>query len=190
VSKEKLAKVFPNAIGVQLNDDVKHVFGSFILREVAFQLMQGMVEKISSLEDDKVDGISKSSKEYSSSSSSEAPDQFASNLKIEDESGHEEPLINQITDANEVDEPQSSTIIFIGIALALILGAFSIYLLFKINSIENRRSLGSVRNHFTIDEAEQVLNKNFKTVQNLRDKLEKLQATLETSFSDKINKEL
>jgi hypothetical protein len=57
VSKEKTAKMFPNAIGIQL-EDAKHVFGSFISRETAYQLMVGMIKKMSYVEDkvDCVDG--------------------------------------------------------------------------------------------------------------------------------------
>lgn len=42
ITKEKTAKVFPNAIAVQLNDIQKprHVFGSFLSRDAAFQVKQ------------------------------------------------------------------------------------------------------------------------------------------------------
>ncbi|KAG5667163.1 hypothetical protein PVAND_015160 [Polypedilum vanderplanki] len=58
ISKEKTAKMFPNAIGIQL-DDAKHVFGSFISRETAYQLMIGMTKKLSQIEgkNDCVDGM-------------------------------------------------------------------------------------------------------------------------------------
>ncbi|XP_058821401.1 GRAM domain-containing protein 2B-like [Topomyia yanbarensis] len=38
ISKEKTAKMFPNAVGVQTCDD-RHVFGSFMSREAAYRLM-------------------------------------------------------------------------------------------------------------------------------------------------------
>lgn len=41
ISKEKTAKFFPNAIALQLTDG-KHVFGSFISREAAYQLMSSI----------------------------------------------------------------------------------------------------------------------------------------------------
>jgi len=39
VTKEKTAKIFPNAVGI-CTDESKYVFGSFISREAAFRLMQ------------------------------------------------------------------------------------------------------------------------------------------------------
>uniref|UniRef100_A0A1Q3F5U8 Protein in glucosyltransferase n=1 Tax=Culex tarsalis TaxID=7177 RepID=A0A1Q3F5U8_CULTA len=38
ISKEKTAKMFPNAVGVTTSDD-RHVFGSFMSREAAYRLM-------------------------------------------------------------------------------------------------------------------------------------------------------
>lgn len=38
ISKEKTAKIIPNAVGVAAGDE-RHVFGSFISREAAFRLM-------------------------------------------------------------------------------------------------------------------------------------------------------
>lgn len=38
ISKEKTAKMFPNAVGVTTCDD-RHVFGSFMSREAAYRLM-------------------------------------------------------------------------------------------------------------------------------------------------------
>lgn len=38
ISKEKTAKIIPNAVGVATADE-RHVFGSFISREAAFRLM-------------------------------------------------------------------------------------------------------------------------------------------------------
>lgn len=207
VSKEKTAKMFPNAIGIQL-EDAKHVFGSFLSREAAFQLMQGMVKKIQvpelEMEGEKTDEvdclqehieISESSKEDSSSLSSESPAQFQMPPVTISESKPETPLIfkEPIEIATvEVEQTQSNTILFIGIALTLILAIFSIFLLVRINSIENRKSIDPLLrdyNRLTIDEAEQVLNRNLMTVRNVRQKLEELQMILETSFSDKNSKE-
>lgn len=211
VSKEKTAKMFPNAIGVQLKD-AKHVFGSFLSREAAFLLMQGMVKKaqLPSLEmeeekeGDEVDclqdniEVTESSKEDSSSLSSESPAQYKIPPVAINETKKEEeapPLVYQepFDTANvEVDQIQSNTILFIGIALTLILAIFSIFLLVRINSIENRKSIGPLLrdyNRLTIDEAEQVLNRNLITVRNVRQKLEELQMILETSFGDKNSKE-
>lgn len=58
ISKEKTAKMFPNAIGVSTVDDGKHVFGSFISREQAFQLMLSTWNQQKTvLEKDQVDGV-------------------------------------------------------------------------------------------------------------------------------------
>lgn len=38
ISKEKTAKIIPNAVGVAAGDE-RHVFGSFISREAAYRLM-------------------------------------------------------------------------------------------------------------------------------------------------------
>lgn len=204
VSKEKTAKMFPNAIGIQL-DDAKHVFGSFLSREAAFLLMQGMVKKVQvpAIEDEKIDEldcvaenveVSESSKEDSSSLSSESPAQFQIPVTIT-ESKPETQLIYQEsieTTSIEVDNTQSNTILFVGIALTLILAIFSIFLLVRINSIEARRSMTSLYKDYsrlTIEEAENVLNRNLMTVRNVRQKLEELQMILETSFGDKNSKE-
>lgn len=59
ISKEKTVKMFPNAIGIQLID-AKHVFGSFLSRETAYQLMLSMTKKLSPIDDkiigDEIDG--------------------------------------------------------------------------------------------------------------------------------------
>jgi hypothetical protein len=111
------------------------------------------------------------------------------------ESKPETPLIYQApieTATIEVDPTQSNTILFIGIALTLILASISIFLLVRINSIKNKNSLDPLLrdyNRLTINEAEQVLNRNIMTVRNVRQKLEELQMILETSFGDKNTKE-
>lgn len=48
ITKEKTVKVFPNAIALLLSDDTKHIFGSFLSRESAYQLM-GMIHRRSLL---------------------------------------------------------------------------------------------------------------------------------------------
>lgn len=98
LSKEKTAKFFPNAIALQLSEG-KHVFGSFLSRETAYQLMisihrrnelsiepaEGVEEE---LEADEVDGaqgqdVEVSSLEDSSSiSGSESQIQFQTPLPI------------------------------------------------------------------------------------------------------------
>lgn len=45
ITREKTAKFFPNAIALQLSDG-KHVFGSFLSRETAYQLMSSIHGKI------------------------------------------------------------------------------------------------------------------------------------------------
>lgn len=42
ITREKTAKFFPNAIALQLSDGGKHVFGSFLSRETAYQLMSSI----------------------------------------------------------------------------------------------------------------------------------------------------
>lgn len=210
MSKEKTAKMFPNAIGIQL-DDAKHVFGSFISREVAFQLMQGMVKKSqiptsSEMPDEKEEDendclqenieVTDTSKEDSSSLSSENATQFKIPPIAMIDSREEVlyPLNEESIDsaAIEVKHSHSNGILFIGIALTLILAFFSIFLLIKINSIESQKSMDPLLrnfNHLTIDQAEQVLNRNLMTVRNVRQKLEELQMILERSFGDKNSKE-
>lgn len=115
ISKEKTAKFFPNAIALQLSEQ-KHVFGSFLSRETAYQLMisihrrnelsiepaEGIEEE---LEADEVDGaqgqdVEVSSLEDSSSiSGSESPIQFKTPL----------PILN-IGEAVEEESPATSYI--------------------------------------------------------------------------------
>lgn len=205
VTKEKTAKMFPNAIGIQVKD-AKHVFGSFLSREVAFVLMQGMVKKaamptleVEKLEEDEVDGlpehleVTDTSKEDSSSLSSESPTQYQIPVTAI-EPKEEAPMIYRAPPVEvELEQPQhSNTVLFVGIALTLLLAIFSTFLLLRINSIESRTAVDPLLrnfNHLTIDEAEQVLNKNLMTVRNVRQKLEELQMILETSFGETNSKE-
>lgn len=57
ITREKTAKMFPNAIGISLNSgDGKHVFGSFLSREVAYQLMCSIHKKSQPIEEPEADG--------------------------------------------------------------------------------------------------------------------------------------
>lgn len=49
ISKEKTAKLFPNAIALQLLDGGTHQFGSFLSREMAYQLMSAIHQRRSQL---------------------------------------------------------------------------------------------------------------------------------------------
>lgn len=88
ITKEKTAKFFPNAIALQLNEAQKpHVFGSFLSREAAYQLMSSIhrknevnvepAEEIGEAEIDEVDGAQgqdvSSLDDSSSISGSESP---------------------------------------------------------------------------------------------------------------------
>jgi len=89
ITREKTAKFFPNAIALQLNNEGKHVFGSFLSREAAYQLMSSIQRKteesaepveVSVEEPDEVDAaqaqdgeVSSISGESSSISGSESP---------------------------------------------------------------------------------------------------------------------
>lgn len=88
ITKEKTAKFFPNAIALQLNEAQKpHVFGSFLSREAAYQLMSSIhrknevnvepAEEIEEAEIDEVDGAQgqdvSSLDDSSSISGSESP---------------------------------------------------------------------------------------------------------------------
>ena len=39
ITKEKTAKIIPNAVGVCTEDDVKHIFASLLSRDTTFKLM-------------------------------------------------------------------------------------------------------------------------------------------------------
>lgn len=85
ITKEKTAKFFPNAIALQLNESQKpHVFGSFLSREAAYQLMSSIhrkneinVEPAEEAEIEEVDGAQaqdvSSMDDSSSISGSESP---------------------------------------------------------------------------------------------------------------------
>lgn len=89
ITREKTAKFFPNAIALQLTNDGKHVFGSFLSREAAYHLMSSIQRKteesaepieLSVEEPDEVDAaqaqdaeVSSVSGESSSISGSESP---------------------------------------------------------------------------------------------------------------------
>lgn len=207
LTKEKTAKMFPNAIGVQVADD-KHVFGSFLSREIAFQLMQSMLkttqlpthENDDEKEEDAMDfieGVTESSKEDSSSLSSDSPAQFqipdialvasTPTEEVVKPIQHHYKVVEEVVAAEmEVDGKPSSTLLIIGIVLTLILASFSAFLLIRINSIENRKFISSVHrdtSQMSIEEAEGVLSRNIMTVINVRQKLEELQKVLEKSFN-------
>lgn len=227
ISKEKTAKMFPNAIGIQLSD-AKHVFGSFLSRETAYQLMMGMTKKaqvpalennieiINNKEEDEADGqgidleVTESSKEDSSSLSSEGPAQFkiAETVeKVQEEVVEEQPKQPptpppskpKVTNFQplEYKEPEKaadsshhSIILFIGIALTLALAFFTAFLLVRINSLENRHLTTRDYSKMTIEEAEEILNRNLMTVRNVRQKLEELSSHLETKFKEQSRDEL
>lgn len=215
LTKEKTAKMFPNAIGIQVFD-IKHVFGSFLSREVAFQLMQSMLKKTNmptlendddEKEEDAMDfigvneeGITESSKEDSSSLSSDSPAQFKiPDITLVSSTPEEEvkPIqYHEKVETVEIEEDESkpsSTVLIIGIALTLILAFFSAFLLIRINSIESRKFINPIHKDYSqmsIDEAEDVLNRNIMTVINVRQKLEELQKVLEKSFNGGSHEEL
>lgn len=209
VSREKTAKMFPNAIGVQLKDANKHVFGSFLSREVAFQLMQEMVknkqtpmemEEEPAKEDDEVDCLqdhiktTESSKEDSSSISSENAAVCMMSPPVTVDIREKPPKCPEPIETPRIEKnkEQSNTILIVGIVLILVFACFAIFLLIRINSIENKKSMNFFLknyNHLTIDEAEQVLDKNLMAVRFVREKLEELQVILEKSFNDHNSKE-
>lgn len=49
ISKEKTAKIIPNAVGVATADE-RHVFGSFMSREAAFRLMCSVCQPLEPVE--------------------------------------------------------------------------------------------------------------------------------------------
>lgn len=219
--------MFPNAIGIQLSD-AKHVFGSFLSRETAYQLMLGMTkvalvpalesnESINEKEEDEPDGqgidveITESSKEDSSSLSSEGTTQFKitetfSMAKEEVEEIKEQPEppspppptpkvqkvhhIEHKPMPKVVESSNHSLVLFIGIALTLLLAFFTAFLLVRINSLENRHLTTRDYSKMTIEEAEQILNRNLVTVRNVRQKLEELSSHLETKFKEQSRDEL
>lgn len=222
--------MFPNAIGIQLSD-AKHVFGSFLSRETAYQLMLGMTkialvpalesnESINEKEEDEPDGqgidveITESSKEDSSSLSSEGTTQFKipetfTMAKEEVEEIKEQPeppsppspppptpKVQKVHNIEHkpmpkvVDSSNHSLVLFIGIALTLLLAFFTAFLLVRINSLENRHLTTRDYSKMTIEEAEQILNRNLVTVRNVRQKLEELSSHLETKFKEQSRDEL
>jgi hypothetical protein len=222
--------MFPNAIGIQLHD-AKHVFGSFLSRETAYQLMIGMIKRPQlpalegskeiindKLEEDEVDGngieleATESSKEDSSSLSSEGPLQFKIADNVQEEVVHEElraqpqtppplqpnvqPIFQHIDYQSQTqlrkstESSQHLLILFIGIALTLTLAFFTAFLLMRINTLENRHLTTRDYSKMSIEEAEQILNKNLITVRNVRQKLEELSSHLETKFKEQSRDEL
>lgn len=195
--------MFPNAIGIQVYD-VKHVFGSFLSRESAFQLMQGMVKKMQmpsiqneEQKEDEVDfvqanevEVTESSKEDSSSLSSDSPSQF----KIPDVPEKESRSYQQsheVVNLEVVETTQNSsynTILLVGIVLTFILAISSALLLIRINSIEARKQNHLIYRDYSqmsMEEAEDILNRNLISVRNVREKLHELQMILQKSFDEK-----
>ncbi|CRK88656.1 CLUMA_CG002406, isoform A [Clunio marinus] len=86
ITKEKTAKFFPNAIALQLSDGTRHIFGSFLSREEAYQLMQMIHRK--------------------TEASIEAPDVFEAVSDEVDEANVQE--VSSIDDTSSVSGSESS----------------------------------------------------------------------------------
>lgn len=214
--------MFPNAIGIQLTD-AKHVFGSFLSRETAYQLMIGMtkkqlqvplaIEQVESKEDDEIEPqglelleVTESSKEDSSSLSSDCAVFKIAETSLQEpiESIQEQPIqqppkVPHLYEFDikaqpkliaEVPRSNQSMVLFIGIALTLALAFFSAFLLVRINSLENRHLTTRDYSRMSIEEAEQVLDRNLVTVRNVRQKLEELRSHLESKFKEQARDEL
>jgi hypothetical protein len=205
ITKEKTAKFFPNAIALKLqNDGAKHVFGSFLSREVAYQLMSGIHRKTQAIEEpevleeeeaEEVDGavenvqdVEVSSLEDTSSigSGSDIGPQLTLPLPLPgiDELPSTPPVEPIATVGSyHVKLMSESRLLFVGICLTVLLAVFSVLLLLKINAIERHSHVISAEpNKLSIDEAERILNRNVLLVRNVREKLEALQDMLQNSF--------
>jgi len=112
ITKEKTAKMFPNAIGIQLAEGSKHVFGSFMSRESAFALMVSLLKKTQQLSiepaldepEDDIDGVQalqdvevSSIEDSSSISGSESPAQYRIPTVIVDDAIEEKTLEEEAT---------------------------------------------------------------------------------------------
>lgn len=209
ITKEKTAKFFPNAIALQLNEG-KHVFGSFMSREAAYQLMQSihrknevsteLIEEIEEVEVDEIDAaqaqdVEVSSADSSSISGSESPIQCKTPNIIGDVIEEEQPPTLKIplerplpqeaiqatpVARNSAKRSSDFKFLFVGICLTILLAFFSGLLLLKINAIEKRTQPISF-----IDDAESILNRNVLIVRNVRKKLEDLQELLLQNSFDK-----
>jgi hypothetical protein len=203
ITREKTAKFFPNAIALKLTNEGKHVFGSFISREAAYQLMssihrhktQASVEPEVEEEEEEVDEVDEvaqdvevSSLEDSSSigSASDAgPAQLTLPLPMIElppiPELHHEPIA--MLGNYNVKLMSEGRLLFVGICLTVLLAIFSILLLLKINAIERHsQDINAEPNKLTIEDAERILNRNVLIVRNVREKLEALQDLLQNSF--------
>lgn len=208
ITKEKTAKFFPNAIALKLSNDGKHVFGSFLSREAAYQLMSSIHRKTSEtsfprepeVEEEEVEAdeepaqdVEVSSLEDSSSigsASDASPAQLTLPLPLPPDL-----MDAPITPVHVPLEPiaklgnynvklmSEGRLLFVGICLTVLLAIFSVLLLLKINSIERHsHDINAEPNKLTIDDAERILNRNVLIVRNVREKLEALQDMLQNSF--------
>lgn len=204
ITREKTAKFFPNAIALKLTNDGKHVFGSFLSREIAYQLMSSIQRKtLASPEpevleeeeeiDDPVDAaqdveVSSLGDTSSIGSGSDVSPQLMLPLPMPD---IDEPMILHAVTPEPVATlgnynvklMSESRLLFVGICLTVLLAVFSVLLLLKINAIERHsHAINADPNKLTIDEAERILNRNVLIVRNVREKLEALQNILQDSF--------
>lgn len=207
ITKEKTAKFFPNAIALKLSNEGKHVFGSFLSREAAYQLMSSIhrktlvtaepevedeVDEVDEVVDNAQD-IEVSSLEDSSSigsGSDVSPAQLTLPLPLPDMD--DEPPVIYVASADppiaklgkyNVTLMTEGRLLFVGICLTVLLAFFSVLLLFKINAIERHSlDINAEPNKLTIEDAERILNRNVLIVRNVREKLEALQDLLQSSF--------
>lgn len=205
ITKEKTAKFFPNAIALKLTNDGKHVFGSFLSREAAYQLMSSIHRKLASaepeveeeeIEADVVDGaqdVEVSSLEDSSSigsGSDASPAQLTLPLPMPADMEdlpltpvHAPPDPVAKLGSYNVKLMSEGRLLFVGICLTVLLAIFSVLLLLKINAIERHSmDISGEANKLTIEDAERILNRNVLIVRNVREKLEALQDLLQNSF--------
>lgn len=172
ITREKTAKFFPNAIALQLIDG-KHVFGSFISREVAYQLMSSIRRKneISiepaevsveeEAEPDEVDAIQVQDAEVSSISGGDSSSISGSESPLPTGTAQEaSPQIMTRSISQETDQVNNETtakagkfkvrfmsefnLLLVGICLTILLAFFSGLLLIKINSLEKHHQPSSI----------------------------------------------
>lgn len=219
ITREKTAKFFPNAIKIELtNEGSKHVFGSFLSRETAYQLMSSIHRKLTvaepeALEEPDVDEIDAQTQDVEVSSLEDSSSIGSGSEVALAAVQYQLPVVPPVNEIQEEiqsvdflspanDEPMGKVgnynvklmnefnLLFVGICLTILLAFFSGLLLLKINAIEKHsgHEAGS-SDKLTIEDAENILNRNVLIVRNVRQKLEDLQVMLQHSF-DKSKQEL
>ncbi|EEB13482.1 hypothetical protein Phum_PHUM242860 [Pediculus humanus corporis] len=137
ISKEKTAKIIPNAVGISTEDE-KHVFGSLLSRDSTYKFMVQVWKAAINSNSVQVSKPEPSDDDSTvSSGNEEEPSSFISNLTPGASSDNKKNLLDETFDESGQNSQKFTTILVLVIALLAFLFASAGYLLYRIVLIQN-----------------------------------------------------